>query len=358
MAGQVGVRTMLVDARAGGGRQTHFQGGGSAAFDFRVTGTVPPTVRRAGRGSGRGGEGRRGRLGDDGRGGGGRRLPGDVGGPYGHGVRAERQVHLRRGRRAVGGGGRLAVDQHLVLRDQRGRGGRRPTDRRPDPDQPPPDWGTSASAARRAGPRRAPTPRNPPEFGGGWFDPWGGAEFDGAGYAGSARTRDAAYERRFYLTNLANGITVHNVYMTFGGTSWGWLPAPQVYTSYDYGAAFDEGRRATPKSSPCTSSAIWCGAYRSWPSWTGLGRHRRATRDQGLPPGQPGHRRPRLRPAQRPARPVTSTLPVAGTSLPVTVPASDARLLAAGIALGRRKLAYSNAQPMLWLTAGGRTSPC
>lgn len=66
------------------------------------------------------------------------------------------------------------------------------------------------------------------------------------GYAESARTRDAAYERRFYLTNLANGIKIHNVYMTFGGTSWGWLPAPIVYTSYDYGAALDEARRPTP----------------------------------------------------------------------------------------------------------------
>ncbi|MRT44750.1 hypothetical protein FGX00_02660, partial [Xylella fastidiosa subsp. multiplex] len=72
-------------------------------------------------------------------------------------------------------------------------------------------------------------PRAPglvPEFGGGWFDPWGGVWFDRKGYEESRRQRDAAYERRFYLTNLANGITLHSVYMTFGGTSWGWLPAP------------------------------------------------------------------------------------------------------------------------------------
>ena len=59
--------------------------------------------------------------------------------------------------------------------------------------------------------------------------------------------RDAAYERRFYLTNLANGIKLQNVYMTFGGTSWGWLPAPVVYTSYDYGAAISEARQLTAK---------------------------------------------------------------------------------------------------------------
>jgi sulfite exporter TauE/SafE len=35
--------------------------------------------------------------------------------------------------------------------------------------------------------------------------------------------------------------------MGYGGTSWGWLPAPVVYTSYDYGSAIDEAnsRRAS-----------------------------------------------------------------------------------------------------------------
>ncbi len=46
---------------------------------------------------------------------------------------------------------------------------------------------------------------------------------------------------------MANGIKLQNVYMTFGGTSWGWLPASVVYTSYDYGAAIDEARQLTPK---------------------------------------------------------------------------------------------------------------
>ena len=46
---------------------------------------------------------------------------------------------------------------------------------------------------------------------------------------------------------MANGIKLQNVYMTFGGTSWGWLPASVVYTSYDYGAAISEARQLTPK---------------------------------------------------------------------------------------------------------------
>jgi hypothetical protein len=36
--------------------------------------------------------------------------------------------------------------------------------------------------------------------------------------------------------------------MTFGGTNWGWLPADVVYTSYDYGAPFNEARQPTAKA--------------------------------------------------------------------------------------------------------------
>ena len=58
-----------------------------------------------------------------------------------------------------------------------------------------------------------------------------------------AQREGPGYERVFYGTNIANRLTIQNFYMTVGGTSWGWLPAPVVYTSYDYGAAFDEGRQ-------------------------------------------------------------------------------------------------------------------
>ena len=52
----------------------------------------------------------------------------------------------------------------------------------------------------------------------------------------------------FYGTNLINRITIHNVYMTFGGTSWGWLAGPVVYTSYDYGAPISEDRGLRAKA--------------------------------------------------------------------------------------------------------------
>jgi beta-galactosidase GanA len=115
----------------------------------------------------------------------------------------------------------------------------------------PPDWGYYGTGGATGGSTASPaTPGFMAEFGGGWFDPWGGAPWAGAGY-GYERTFDGpAYERRFYLTNIANGIKIHNIYMAFGGTSWGWLPAPVVYTSYDYGAAISEPRQLTAKIPP------------------------------------------------------------------------------------------------------------
>src|SRR4051794_15288252 len=104
----------------------------------------------------------------------------------------------------------------------------------------PPDWGLFGTVGASASPT---TPGLMAEFGGGWFDPWGDQLFGGQGYPCLARNQNGAYERDYYLTALANGIKIQNIYMTFGGTNWGWLPAPVVYTSYDYGAAWDEARQ-------------------------------------------------------------------------------------------------------------------
>ena len=112
----------------------------------------------------------------------------------------------------------------------------------------PPDWGYYGPGGAKGGASASPsTPGFEAEFGGGYFDPWGGAPWHGQGYGYERALDGPAYERRFYLTNVANGIKLHNVYMTFGGTSWGWLPAPVVYTSYDYGAAISEARQLTDK---------------------------------------------------------------------------------------------------------------
>ncbi|QHA04429.1 cellulase family glycosylhydrolase [Streptomyces broussonetiae] len=222
----------------------------------------------------------------------------------------------------------------------------------PSPSSTPPDWGSFGPGGAKGGASASPsTPGFVPEFGGGWFDPWGGAWFDGKGYAESRRTRDAAYERRFCLTNFANGLTLHNVYMTFGGTSWGWLPAPVVYTSYDYGAAIDEARNVTAKIAPMHQLGH---LFQSLPDFAKLDRAAEVAA-RGLKvyhlvnPDTGAH----VYVARNDtAAPVTSDLPTDAGRLRITVPGKDARLLTTGLKLGERTLKYSTAQPVFCLTAG------
>jgi beta-galactosidase GanA len=107
-----------------------------------------------------------------------------------------------------------------------------------------PDWGILGGGGAKGGSTASPsTPGFAAEFGGGWFDFWGGS----GSYPCMALREGPGYERVFYGTNIANRLTIENFYMTVGGTSWGWLPAPVVYTSYDYGAALSEARQPRPK---------------------------------------------------------------------------------------------------------------
>ncbi|MEU6420665.1 glycoside hydrolase family 35 protein [Streptomyces spiralis] len=222
----------------------------------------------------------------------------------------------------------------------------------PSPSKTPPDWGRFGTGGATGGTTASPrTPGFVPEFGAGWFDPWGGYWFKGEGYEGSRRTRDAAYERRFYLTNLANGITLHNTYMAFGGTSWGWLPAPVVYTSYDYGAAFTEGRQPTDKLVPMHQIGHM---LQRVPDFAKLDRAP-DVEAAGLTtyhlknPDTDAHVYVLRNDGDKE---VSSTLRAGGEDLPVTVPGRDARLLVAGLSLGQRRLRYATAQPMLFQAAG------
>ncbi|HEV8560384.1 MAG TPA: beta-galactosidase [Actinophytocola sp.] len=107
-----------------------------------------------------------------------------------------------------------------------------------------PDWGIYSAGGATGGASASPnTPGFAAEFGGGWFDFWG----SNGSYACMGQREGPGYERVFYGTNIANRLTIQNFYMTSGGTSWGWLPAPVVYTSYDYGAALDEARQPRAK---------------------------------------------------------------------------------------------------------------
>ncbi len=108
-----------------------------------------------------------------------------------------------------------------------------------------PDWGYYGTGGARGGASASPnTPGFAAEFGGGWFDYWG----SNGGYECNAVQRGKRFQRVFYGTNIANGIYIQSFYMGFGGTSWGWLPAPVVFTSYDYGAAISETREVREKA--------------------------------------------------------------------------------------------------------------
>ncbi|MGC9377629.1 beta-galactosidase [Streptomyces sp. MH13] len=175
--------------------------------------------------------------------------------------------------------------------------------------------------------------------------PWGEVE----------RTRDAAEARRVHLDHLARGITLHNVHTAFGGTSWGWLPAPSAPTpAYDPTAAIDEGRRPTDKLAPLHQLGQ---LLRHIPDFTRL---EEASEVRAADP------RIRVRHLANPdtgthayvlrndsATGVTSKVPMGGTDVEVTVPAHDAKLLATGLHLGAgRKLAYATVQPMLSFSVG------
>ncbi|KAI4205769.1 MAG: hypothetical protein LQ350_000266 [Teloschistes chrysophthalmus] len=81
------------------------------------------------------------------------------------------------------------------------------------------------------------TPYSLIEFQGGSFDPWGGSSF-----AKCTTLLNEQFERVFYKNDYSFGVTIFNIYMTYGGTNWGNLGHPGGYTSYDYGAVIAEDR--------------------------------------------------------------------------------------------------------------------
>jgi len=59
------------------------------------------------------------------------------------------------------------------------------------------------------------------EFQGGSFDPWGGL-----GFAQCTELLGPEFERVFYKNDFSFGVTIFNIYMTYGGTNWGNLGHP------------------------------------------------------------------------------------------------------------------------------------
>ncbi|KAJ7290717.1 glycoside hydrolase superfamily [Mycena rebaudengoi] len=93
----------------------------------------------------------------------------------------------------------------------------------------------------------ATNPRQPwiyPEFQGGSFLGWGP---NSPQYTDCHTLTGSDFEQVYYLNQMATGVKFTNIYMTYGGTSWGFFAFPGVYTSYDYGASIAEDRSLTPK---------------------------------------------------------------------------------------------------------------
>ncbi|KAI0821239.1 glycoside hydrolase family 35 protein [Irpex lacteus] len=82
------------------------------------------------------------------------------------------------------------------------------------------------------------------EFQAGAFDPWGGSGYDKCFQLTNEQFANTAYKNL-----LAAQTTYVNLYMSYGGTNWGNLAEPTVYTSYDYGAPIREDRTLSPKYS-------------------------------------------------------------------------------------------------------------
>lgn len=212
-----------------------------------------------------------------------------------------------------------------------------------------PDWGFYGPGGAKGGASASPdTPGFLAEFGGGWFDYWG----SNGGYECNAIQRGKRFQRVFYGTNLANGIGIQSFYMTYGGTSWGWLPAPVVFTSYDYGSAISEPRELREKAMEMKQLG---GLIASVPDLAGM-----------VPAGpveisSPGiqiyhNRNPEtdarfLMVTHKPSNGQTSDafrftadLPDGRYSVPMQLNGFDAKWLVAGVTLGGQRLAYSTSE--------------
>ncbi|MCU6453996.1 beta-galactosidase [Sphingomonas sp. A2-49] len=225
-----------------------------------------------------------------------------------------------------------------------------------------PDWGYYGPGGAKGGASASPdTPAFLAEFGGGWFDYWG----SNGGYECNAIQRGKRFQRVFYGTNLANGIDIQSVYMGYGGTSWGWLPAPVVFTSYDYGAAIAEARELRPKAEEMKQLG---GLIATVPDLAGMIPATAATASS--PNVQVYHdRNPDsdarfLMVTHAPSNgtsddafTITADLPDGRYTFPATEPMRldgfDAKWLVAGVTIGGQRLVYSTSEVQAALRTDG-----
>jgi len=94
------------------------------------------------------------------------------------------------------------------------------------------------------------------EIQGGWYDLWGGYGFE------KIRRRLGPLAMDLTLKScLGQGTSILNIYMAAGGTNWGYLAAPDDYTSYDYGAPISEAGRISERGYPCRRFSEFVKSY-------------------------------------------------------------------------------------------------
>jgi beta-galactosidase GanA len=176
-----------------------------------------------------------------------------------------------------------------------------------------------------------------PEYQGGSFDSW-----EGVGYPDCAALTGPSFEDTFYRYYLAQGVTMQSIYMTVGGTDWGFVPAPFMYTSYDYGSAISEPGTLSDKYDALKlageiSQALPALAKTDQvtaPTISGLETFEERNPTTGttfLYLGDDG------------ATPVTTSLPT-DPALSVTVAGHEAKFLASGARLGDHQLVASTSE--------------
>ncbi len=95
-----------------------------------------------------------------------------------------------------------------------------------------------------------------PEFQAGSYDPYAGP-----GYEACARMTNASFTRVANQALIAQRVTLLSLYMVYGGTNWGGLAEPDVYSSYDYGAALNEHRQPNDKYAELKRQAGFIAAF-------------------------------------------------------------------------------------------------
>ena len=186
-----------------------------------------------------------------------------------------------------------------------------------------------------------------PEYQGGAFDSWGGV-----GYADCAALTGPDFEDSFYRWYLAQGATMQSIYMAVGGTDWGFLPAPFMYTSYDYGSAISEPGTLSDKYPQLKLAGELSQALPDL-----------AQTDQQTAPAIPGlttfqERNPVtgttfLYLGNQGTSPVSTALP-SDPALSVTIPAHEAKLLVSAARFGGTDLVASSSELITQIHSGGR----